>query len=129
MTYPLHKKNTPGEKGVPIHRLLYQFRVREGSQRAKLLAVLGAHSGEQLPYTEVMDAVYGKKKGSKQSFGQLICKIDDTIEARQLPYELRRQRTARGRTIGLYSIEHDNRSLVPAGGTIAAFNSKNWGEN
>ena len=87
---------------MPNKKILDQFRVRDDSNRARFLECLYLKIGNQVPLTEVLDHVYGKKKGSMTAFSNVRGSIELIIKRKKLPYEIESHRTKRGLTIGLY---------------------------
>lgn len=87
-------------------RMLDEFRVRDDSNRAKLLHYLALKFGNQVPLQTAMDEAYGTKKGSKQTLKKTVDGLNDIIDARKLGYEIRWVTTRRGKSIGIY--EQDN---------------------
>ncbi len=113
-------------KGAPVvvPNILDEFRVRDDSHRARLLSLLVKRIGKQVPLTEVMDTVYGRRKGSMQAYANVVWNIERIIQRRRLPYEIVRQKKKKGMTIGLYQIESDDSKVITQRATLAEINPK-----
>lgn len=101
-----------------------QFRVREESNRAKLLALLCEHFGNQVAASHLLDGVFGRKKGSTKALSDLRGSLERTIVKRKLPYKFVRLKTQKGETIGLYPVEKEDCQIVAGRATLAAINPK-----
>jgi hypothetical protein len=101
-----------------------EFRVREGSNRAKLLYVFLATIGKQTPILELMDSAYGKNKGSAKALSNDVGFLEKVIRDRKLPYEFVKHKKKQGMTIGLYPVEDKSSKVITTGATIASINPK-----
>lgn len=104
--------------------ILHEFAVRANSIRGKLLRALIDKFGNQIAVTHLMDEAFGKKQGSMKALTNVLGYVERTISARELPYELVRQKKKQGMTIGLYPVEDNNSSVIATRATFAALNPK-----
>lgn len=104
---PAKAEPAPAHKGNwKLADLKEAFKVREGSNREKLLEALAARQGKQVPVKDLLKAVYGTSTVSAQSNGKLgmvANGLDASIEKDKLPFRVFRTRVGEDFTIGIYA--------------------------
>lgn len=109
---------------MPHRKIVDQFRVRVGSNRDKLATILAKQLGEQLPLREVVDEVYGKRKGSASALWLVAKGLEDIIKKNRLRYEIIWVKRNARKTLGLYPVENEDCKIITQRATFAALNPK-----
>lgn len=112
---------------MPHRKIVDEFRFsRDDTNRAKLVAILAEHLGKQLPLREVIDEIYGKRKGSAAALGQVVKGVEGIIAKRKLAYSIMWAKRKQEKTLGLYPVEDEGCTVITQRATLAAINPKGW---